>query len=82
MSVSLPTTPTNANYCSCGVARSAGIMKVASRDWIKKDYMLNDIPCPLNGDAAKIVYQDESMDVFQNESLDTVPIQQQVSIYD
>jgi hypothetical protein len=48
---------------------------VASRDWIKKDYILKGIPGSLDLDATNIAYPYESMDVFQDESVDTVPIQ-------
>jgi hypothetical protein len=54
---------------------------VASRDWIKKDYIIKEVSCPLVLNAANIVYPYESTDVFRDESLDTVPIQRQASIY-
>jgi hypothetical protein len=50
-------------------------LKVASRDWIKKDYIIKEVPCPLILDATNIVYPYESTDVFRDKSLDTVPIQ-------
>jgi len=54
---------------------------VASRDWIKKDYIMKEVPGPLILDAANIEYQYESMDKFCDESLDMVPIQQRASNY-
>jgi len=57
------------------------LWKVASRDWIKKDYIIKEVPGPLILDATNIVYPYESMDVFQDESLYTVPIQRRASIY-
>jgi hypothetical protein len=48
---------------------------VASRDWIKKDYITKEVPCPLILDATKIVYPYQSTDVFRDESVDTVLIQ-------
>ena len=70
-----PTTPEKVNSCSCGVATLAGIVKVASSDWIKKDYIMEEVPGPLILDAANIVYPYESTDVFWDDSLHTVPIQ-------
>jgi len=55
--------------------------KVAGRDWIKKDYIIQEVPCPLVLNTANIVYQYDVTDVFRDESLHTVPIQWQVSIY-
>jgi hypothetical protein len=57
------------------------LWKVASRDWFKKDCILKGIPGSLDLDATNIAYPYESMDVFQDESVDTVPIQWQLSIY-
>jgi len=57
------------------------LWKVASCDWIKKDYIIKEIPGPLILDAANIVYPYESTDVFRDESLYMVPIQKQVSIF-
>jgi len=56
------------------------VWKAASRDWIKKDYIIKEFPCPLILDTANIEYPYQSTDVFQDESLYTVPIQQQVYI--
>ena len=53
---------------------------MATRDWIKKDYIITEVPGPLILDAANIVYPYESPDVFRDESLYTVPIQRQASI--
>jgi hypothetical protein len=55
--------------------------KVASRDWIKKDYIMKEVLCPVILDVANIVYRYESTDVFRDESLYMVPIQRQASIY-
>jgi len=57
------------------------LWKVASRDWIKKDYIIKEVPCPLMLDAASIEYPYESTDMFRDESPYTVPIQRQASIY-
>jgi hypothetical protein len=54
---------------------------VASRDWIKKDYIIQEVPCPLIQDARNIVCPYESTDEFGDESLDAVPIQRQASTY-
>jgi hypothetical protein len=54
---------------------------VASRDWIKKDYITKEVPGSLILDAANIVYPYESRDMFRDESLYTVPIQRQAWIY-
>ena len=54
---------------------------MASSDWIKKDFITKEVPCPLILYAANIVYPYELKDVFQDESLYKVPIQQQASIY-
>ena len=54
---------------------------MASRDGIKKVYVLKEVPGPLILVATPIVYADESTDVIRHESLYTVPIQRQVSIY-
>jgi len=56
------------------------LWKVESCDWIKKDYILKEVPCPVIPDAANIVYPYESLDVLRDDSLCTVPIQQQTSI--
>jgi hypothetical protein len=53
---------------------------MASRDWIKKEYIMKEVPCPLVLNTAKSVYAYESTDVFQDESLYMVPIQPQESI--
>jgi len=57
------------------------LWKVASRDWIKKDYIIQEVPCPRGQNSANIVHQYESTDVFEDESLYTVPIQRQALIY-
>jgi len=54
MSGRQPTTPEKVNFCSCGAATSAGIMKVAGHDWIKNDYIIHDVPCPLIIDTKTI----------------------------
>jgi len=54
---------------------------VASRDWIKRDHIIQEVPCPLVLNAANIEYPYESTDVFRDESLYTVPIQRQALIY-
>jgi len=51
------------------------LWKVASHDWIKKDFIIKEVPGPLILDAAHIVYPCESTDVFRDESLDSVLIQ-------
>ena len=56
------------------------LWKVASRDWIKNDYLMKEIPGPLMLDTTNIVYPYECTDVFRHESLCTVPIQWQASI--
>jgi hypothetical protein len=48
---------------------------VARSDWIKKDYIMKEVPGSLILDAANVVYPYESTDVFQDESLYTVQIQ-------
>ena len=53
---------------------------MASRDWIKKDFIIKEVPGPLILDTEIIVYPDESMDVLRHKSLYTVPIQRQASI--
>jgi len=40
--------------------------KVASHDWIKKVYIIKEVPCPFILDAAKIVYPYESTDVIRD----------------
>jgi hypothetical protein len=57
------------------------LWKVASRDWIKNEYIIKEVPGPLILHATKIVHPYVSTDVFRDESLYTVLIQQQVSIY-
>jgi len=57
------------------------LWKVASRDWIKKDYIIKVVPFPLKLDAPNIVYPYEYTDVFQDESLNTIPSWRQASIY-
>jgi len=58
------------------------LWKLASHDWIKKDYIIKEVPCPLILDATNIVYPYEFTDLFRDESFSMVPIQQQASIYD
>jgi len=55
--------------------------KVGSHDWIKKDYIIKEDPCPLILDDANYAYPDVSMDVFRDESHYTVSIQWQSSIH-
>ena len=43
--------------------------------WIKKYYIIQEVPGPLILDAANIVYPYESTDVFRDESLYKIPIQ-------
>jgi len=57
------------------------LWQVASCDWIKNNYILKEVPGPLILDAADILYPYESTDVFWDQSLHTVPIQWQASIY-
>jgi len=57
------------------------LWKVASCHWIKKDCIIKEVPGPLILDAAGIVYPYKSTDVFRDDSLYTVPIQLQASIY-
>jgi hypothetical protein len=57
------------------------LWKVASRNWIKKDYIIQTVPGSLIHDTADIVYPYESTDVFQDESPYAVPIQRQALIY-
>jgi hypothetical protein len=42
---------------------------------MKKDNIIQDVPCPLILDTANFVYPYESTDVFQDEFLAIVPIQ-------
>jgi hypothetical protein len=51
------------------------LLTVASRNWMKKDNIIQDVPCPLILDTANFVYPYESTDVFQDEFLAIVPIQ-------
>jgi hypothetical protein len=51
------------------------LCKVASREWIKKDYIIQEIPGPVILDTAIILYPYDSMDVFRDEFLYMVPIQ-------
>jgi len=57
------------------------LCKVVSRHWIKKDYIRNEIPCHCILDAANILSLHQSTNVFRDESLHMVPIQQQALIY-
>jgi len=57
------------------------LWKVATRDWIKTDYIMKVVPCPLILDTANILYRYESTAVSRDESLYMVPIQWQASIY-
>jgi len=50
------------------------LWKVVSRDWMKKDYIIKEVPCALILDTANIVYLYASTDVFWDESLHPVPI--------
>jgi hypothetical protein len=54
-----------ANTCWC-VATTFELewWMVASCDWIKKGYIMKEIPCPLILDAANNGYPSESRDVF------------------
>ena len=54
---------------------------MAIPDWIKKDYIINEVQCPPILDPTNIVCPYESMDVFRDESLFTILIQRQASIY-
>jgi len=54
---------------------------VASRDWIKKDYIIKEVTGSLILDAANFVNPYESMDVFRDDFLYTVPIQCHALIY-
>jgi len=54
---------------------------VASCDWIKKDYIIKEVPRPLILEATNIIHPYESTDVFQPECLYMIPIQCQVSSY-
>jgi len=57
------------------------LWKVASHDYIKKDFIIEEVCCPCIFTAADIEYPYESTDVFQDESLYVVPIQWQGSIF-
>jgi hypothetical protein len=48
---------------------------VASRDWIKREYIIKGIPCTLLLEAANIVYWYERMDMFQDEPHYNIPIE-------
>jgi len=54
---------------------------MASRDWIKNNYIVKEVPGPLIHDTANIVYPYESTDVLRDESLHMVLIQRQASIH-
>jgi hypothetical protein len=54
---------------------------VVSRDWIKKDYILKQVPCPLIVDTTKNEYPYQSTDVFFIESPDKFLIKRQGPIY-
>jgi hypothetical protein len=45
------------------------LWKVASRDWIKKDYIIQEVPGSLMLDATRILYPYECTDVFRDEPL-------------
>jgi len=51
------------------------LWKVASPDWIKKNYIIKNNPCPLILDATNIVYPHESVEVIWDEYLYKVPIE-------
>jgi len=53
----------------------------ATCDWIKKESIIKQVPCPLIRDASNIEYPYVSTDVLREESLYRIPIQRQVSIY-
>ena len=55
---------------------------MVSRDRIKKDYIMKEVPYPLILEATNSVYPYESMDLFRDESVYTVPLKQLASIYD
>jgi len=76
-----PLLPKRRNPAPAVRAHEVELWKVASRDWIKKDYIKEEVPCPLVLDTANIVYTYESTDVFQDVSQYIVPIQWQASIY-
>jgi len=57
------------------------VWKVASRDWVKYVYVINDVRGRLILGTANIVYPYESTDVFKDESMYTVPFERQGSIY-
>jgi len=57
------------------------LCKVASRDWIKKHYIIEEVPRPPVLHVATIGYRDESTNSSQNYSLCIVPTQRQGSIY-
>jgi hypothetical protein len=54
---------------------------VASRDWVKKGYIIQECPRSHILDIANIVYQCESTEVFRDESRYVVLIQRQRSIH-
>jgi len=56
------------------------LWNVVSHDWLKKDYIMQEVPVPCILDPTIIVYPDESNVVFWDEYLYTVPLQWQVSI--
>jgi len=81
MSGRQPTTPEKANFKPAVRPHQLELWKVASRDWIKKDHIIKEVPCPLIFDTANIAYPYESTDVFRNETFYTVQILRQASIY-
>jgi len=54
---------------------------VASRDWIKKDYITKEVSCTLIHETVNIVYPYGSMDVFRQELRYMVPIKWQAAMY-
>lgn len=81
MSCRLLTSTEKAQSCSCGQATLAGMSKVASHVWFKTGYFIKLDPCPLIPDSANIVCPCESTDVFQDQSLHSVPIQPNAPIH-
>jgi hypothetical protein len=57
------------------------VLKVGSRDWVKKDYIINEVPGPLNLDRTNVVYPDDAVDAVRDEYILIVPILRQASMH-
>jgi len=57
------------------------LWNMASRDWIKNDHIMKDVPSPLIHDGTIIVYPYQCTEAFQDPSLYRVAMQEAASIY-